>query len=193
MKKVDRFTDRECDIYSTENTISINIAETWNALEKLRTIWRSSLPDNMKRNFFRATVESILLYGSSAWTTTKKLENKLDGTYTRMLRAVLNKSWREHPTKEELYGKIPAITSLIKERRTRFAGHCYRSKEELASDLILWIPAHGHTQVGRPQMSYIDQLAKDADMEIEDLKSAMTNRDVWRRRVVMVRATRPTR
>ena len=29
---------------------------------------------------------------------------KLDGNYTRMLRAILNKSWRQHPTKQQLYG-----------------------------------------------------------------------------------------
>ncbi|CAH1264235.1 UBR2 [Branchiostoma lanceolatum] len=53
----------------------------------------------------------------SAWTLTKKLENKLDGTYTRMLRAVLNKSWKQHPTKAELYGTLPSLSSTIRERR----------------------------------------------------------------------------
>ena len=48
-------------------------------------------------NFFRATIE-LLLYGSVTWTLTKKLEKKLDSTYTRMLRAILNKYWRDHPT-----------------------------------------------------------------------------------------------
>ena len=28
----------------------------------------------------------------------KWLEKKLDGNYTRMLREILNKSWRQHPT-----------------------------------------------------------------------------------------------
>ena len=30
---------------------------------------------------------------STTWTLTKRLERKLDGNYTRMMRAVLNKSW----------------------------------------------------------------------------------------------------
>ena len=42
---------------------------------------------------------SILLYGCTIWTVTKRMEKKLDGNYTRMLRAILNKSWRQHPTK----------------------------------------------------------------------------------------------
>ena len=49
----------------------------------------------MKRSFFQAAVVSILLYGCTTWTLTKPLEKKLDGNYTRMLRAILNKSWRQ--------------------------------------------------------------------------------------------------
>ncbi len=46
----------------------------------------------MKRSFFQAAVTSILLYGCTTWTLTKRLEKKLDGNYTRILRAILNKS-----------------------------------------------------------------------------------------------------
>ena len=51
------------------------------------------LTDKMKRSFFQAAVVSILLYGCTTWTLTKRLEKKLDGNYTRMLRAILNNSW----------------------------------------------------------------------------------------------------
>ena len=58
----------------------------------------NTLTDKMKRSSFQAAVVSILLYGCTTWTLKKGLE-KLDGNYTRMLRAILNKSWRQHPTK----------------------------------------------------------------------------------------------
>ena len=51
------------------------------------------------------------------------LENKLDGNYTRMLRAILNKYWRDHPTHAELYANIPPISHIIRERRIRYASH----------------------------------------------------------------------
>ena len=85
----------------------------------------------MKRSFFQSAVTSILLYGCTTWTLTKRLEKKLDGNYTRMLRAILNKSWRQHPTRHQLYGHLPPITKTIQVRRTRHAGHCWRSKDEL--------------------------------------------------------------
>ena len=53
-------------------------------------VWKSDLTDKMKRSFFQAAVASILLYGRTTWTLTKRLEKKLDGNYTRMLRAILN-------------------------------------------------------------------------------------------------------
>ena len=51
----------------------------------------------MKCSFFQAEVVSILLYGCTTWTLTKRLEKKLDGNYTRMLWAILNKSWSNTP------------------------------------------------------------------------------------------------
>ena len=115
----------------------------------------------MKRSFFQAAVTSILLYGCTTWTLTKRLEKKLDGNYTRMLRAILNKSWRQHPTRHQLYGHLPPITKTIQVRRTRYAGHCWRSRDELIRDVLLWTPTHGRAKAGRPAWTYIQQLCED--------------------------------
>ena len=52
----------------------------------------------MKCSFFQAVVVAILLYGCTTWTLTKWLEKKLDGNYTWMLWAILNKSWQQQGT-----------------------------------------------------------------------------------------------
>ena len=80
---------------------------------------------------------SILLYGCATWTLTKRLEKKLYGNYTRMLRAILNKSWRQHPTRHQLYGHLPPITKTIQVRRTRHVGHDWSCRNELISDVLL--------------------------------------------------------
>ena len=80
----------------------------------------------------------------------QRLEKKLDGNYTRMLRAILNKSWRQHPTRHQLYGHLPPITKTIQVRRTRHAGHCRRSRDELISDVLLWTTIHGRAKAGQP-------------------------------------------
>ena len=142
----------------------------------------------MKHSFFQAAVVSILLYGCTTWTLTKRLERRLDGNYTRMLRAVLNKSWRQHPTRLQLYGHLPPITKTIQVRRTRHAGHCWRSKDELISDVLLWTPTHGCARVGRPARTYIQQLCEDTGCNPEDLPEAMNDREKWRETVRDIRA-----
>ena len=121
----------------------------------------------MKRSFFQAAVTSILLYGCTTWTLTKRLEKKLDGNYTRMLRAILNKSWQQHPTRHQLYGHLPPITKTIQVRRTRHAGHCWRNRDELIRDVLLWIPTHGRAKAGRPVRTYIQQLLKIQDVVLK--------------------------
>ena len=123
----------------------------------------------MKRSFFQAAVVSILLYGCTTWTLTKRLKKKLDGNYKRMLRAILNKSWRQHATRHQLNGHLPPITKTIQVRRTRHAGHCWRSKDELISDVLLWTPAYGQAKAGRPARTYIQQLCEDTGCSPEDL------------------------
>ena len=143
----------------------------------------------MKRSFFQAAVASILLYGCTTWTLTKRLEKKLDGNYTRMLRAILNKSWQQHTTKHQLYGHLPPITKTIQVRRTRHAGHCWRSRDELIRDVLLWIPTHGRAKAGRLARTYIQQLCEDTGCCPEDLPRAMNDREEWRERVRDIRAT----
>ena len=133
----------------------------------------------MKRSFFQAAVVSTLLYGCTTWTLTKRLE-KLDGNYTRMLRAILNKSWWQHPTKHQLYGHLPPITNTIQARRTRHAGHCWRSRHEPISDVLLWTPAYGRAKAGRPTRTYIQQLCEDMGCSPEDLPEAMNDWEKWR-------------
>ena len=144
--------------------------------------------DKMKRSFFQAAVTSILLYGCTTWTLTKRLEKKLDGNYTRMLRAILNKSWQQHPTRHQLYGHLPPITRTIQVRRTRHAGHCWRSRDELIRDVLLWIPTHGRAKAGRPARTYIQQLCEDTGCCPENLPRAMNDREEWRERVRDIRA-----
>ena len=153
---------------------------------RLSIIWKSDLTNKMKCSFFQAAVASILLYGCTTWMLTKWLEKKLDGNYTRMSRAILNKSWRQHPMRHQLYGHLPPITKTIQVRWTRHAGHCWRSKDEFVSDVLLWTPKYG--QAGQPARTYIQQLCEDTGCKPEDLPEAMNNREKSREMVRDIRA-----
>ena len=147
----------------------------------------------MKLSFFQAMIVLKLLYGCTTWMLTKRMEKKFDGNYTRMLQAILNMSWTQHPTKHQLYGHLPPITKTIQIRRTRHEGHCWRTRDELISDVLLWTHSHGRAMVGRPARTYILQLCVDTGCSPEDLLEAMDDREVWRERVRNILADNSTR
>ena len=162
--------------------------KAWTAIDKLSVIWKSDLTNKMKCSFFQAAVVLILLYGCTTWMLTKQLKKKLDGNYTRILHAILNKSWRQQPTKYQLYGHLPPIMKIIQVRQTMHTGHFWRSRDKLISDVLLWTPAYGWAKAGRLPRTYIQQLCKDTGCSPEDLPEVMNDREKWRERVRDIRA-----
>ena len=165
--------------------------KAWTAINRLSVIWKSDLTDKKKPSFFQAVIVSILLCGCTTWTLTKQLEKKLDGNYTRMLRAILNRSWRQHRTKQQLYGHQPPTTKTIQIRWNRHAGRCWRNWDKLISDVLLWTPSHGQAKAGWPAQTYIQQLCEDMACSPEDLPGAINDR--WWERIRDIRADGMTR
>ena len=139
----------------------------------LLVIWQSDLTDEIKRIHFQAVVVSILLYGCTIWTLTKRMDRQLDTDYTRILQAILNKSCMQHHIKQQLYGHLPPITKTIQVRRIRHVGHCWRSKDSH------W-PLHMDEQ---RQDDQLEQLCADTGCSLEDLPEAMNDREGWRERL----------
>ena len=166
-------------INSCEKDISTRIGKAWSALNKMDIIWKSTLQAPLKIAFFKSTVQSVLLYGSSTWTLTKSLTKKLDGAYTKMLRVVKGVTWRQHLTNDQFYGNLAKITGIIKEQRTMFSGHCWRTIHKL----LLWEPLHGNRPRGRPLKTYIDQIVEDTIIPKENLATAMKDGNYWKERV----------
>ena len=109
------------------------------------------------------------------------------------LRAILNKSWRQYPTRHQLYGHLSPITKTIQVRWTRHAGHCWRSRDELISNVLSWTPTYGRAKAGRQAGTYIQQLCEDTGCCPEDLPEAMNDREEWWEWVRDIRATSTTR
>ena len=96
------------------------------------------------------------------------MEKKLDGNYTRMLRAILNKFWSPPPRKQQLYSHLPPITKTIQVRQSRYAGHCWRSGDDS------WEPLHMDEQ------KQVDQLEPtySSSVVIQDV-ALKTYRQQW--------------
>ena len=105
----------------------------------------------------------------------KHLEKKLDRNYTKSLHAVLNKSWKQHPTKL-LYSYSPPISQIIwQTRHLRQTRHSGGSEDELISHILLWSPSHEHTSAGQTAKTYVSTVCR-----LEDLPRVKNIKDRWR-------------
>ena len=137
---------------------------------------KSDLFDKIKWDFFQAAVVLILLYGCTSWMLTKCIEKKLDENCTRMLQAILNKFWKYHCTKPQLYGHLPPIFKTIRVRWRRHTGHYWRSKDKLISDILQWTSIHSHNSLGWTARTYLQQPWMNTGCSLEELPD---NREEW--------------
>ena len=107
-----------------------------------------------------------------------------------MLRAILNKSWRQHPIKQQQDGHLPLISKSTQARRTRYARLCWRSKDKLISDVLQWTPSHGPAKVAQPVGTYLQQLCTDSECSLKDMPVSMDDRNGWweRAREILARS-----
>ena len=171
LKLVDKYTYLGSSVSSTEKDIDTCLTKAWTAINKLSVIWKSDLTDKMKHNFFQVAVVSML---------TKRLEKKqLHKNAVSNFEQVLEATSLKAPT----VWPPTLITKTIQVRRTRHAGHCWRSRDDIISDVLLWTPFYGRAKVGWPPWTYIQQLCEDMGCSPEDLPEVMNNRKKWRERV----------
>ena len=74
---------------------------------------KSDLTDKRKCSFSKQWSYRCCCMDALHGRSAKHMEKKLGGNYTKMLRAILNKSWRQHPTKQQLYGLLPSIMKTM--------------------------------------------------------------------------------
>ena len=99
----------------------------------------------------------------------------------------------QYPTKQQLHSHLPPITKTIQVRQTRHAGHCWRSRDNLINDVLLWTLSHGQAKTGRPARTSIQQLSADMGCSSQDLPDAMDDREGWQERVRNIHADGVTR
>ena len=118
LKLVNKITYPGSSVSFPENDINTYVAKAWTAIDRLSIMWDSDISDKLQRDIFQEAAVLIQLYGCTTRTLTKRIERKLHGNYTRMLLAILNKSWKQHPTKQPLFSHLPPICKTTQIRRT---------------------------------------------------------------------------
>ena len=77
----------------------------WRVYHTIKRFWNSTLDNNLNIMILKVTIETILLYGSEAWTIDKNIRRKIYGFYTKLPRMVLNVSWRDNISNKILYSR----------------------------------------------------------------------------------------
>ena len=108
---------------------------------------------------------------------------KVDDIYTRMLQRVKNISSKDCLSNAQLYGQIPKLSNIMKKRRLALAGHVTRHNEP-AKTLLFWTPKEGRKR-DRPIITLKDVLQKDTGLTSNELRTAMVDKQVWRKNYVM--------
>ena len=173
LKQVEEYKYLGSYVSSSDKDFITRKGMAWSACNDMHNIWSSRLTNDFKIKLFRATVD-----GSETWTLSRKLERRLDGTYTRLLMRAQNLSWKRHPKIAQIYGKLPRVSTLVKSRRVQFAGRCFPADSEIISSLLLWKPTFDHTR-GR-KLSFPDVISRDTGIRTQDLGKVMKVREVWR-------------
>ena len=106
-----------------------------------------------------------------------------------MLRMALIILWKIKLPNKELYQNLSKVSQTIAQQSLRLAGHCVWHEEEIANQLVLWEPTRGPRRRGRQAVIYVDCLKRNTGLDdINDLSTAMMNRDDWRNRIKLGRA-----
>ena len=180
LEEVDDFVYLGAWIGDSSKDFEVRKAKAWSTLNKMNKLWKSNMTRKTKVQLFRATVETILLYGSEAWAVTKSLGKRLDGCYSRMLRAALNIRRSDKICNKEVF--LPRISEKVRTQRLKLAGHLERHDDLVGHQLLHWKPKHGHSRPGTPAITYPDVLLQDLGGVCETAEEArrlMLNRDLW--------------
>ena len=182
LNTVDNFKYLGSYIQDIKNDFNIRKALAWSACNNLHLVLKSNISKDTKPAFFRALVESILLYGAETWIMEKDLEKLSYGVYTRLLKRAQNLSWKDHHTLADIHGNITPISRRLASRQHRFVGHCFHNKSQIIFGIVLWkLPSH---RKRKHPLNYIDESSRNTNIGYEVLPTSMSDRTYWKNFVV---------
>ena len=165
------------------------IAQATAALTKLKSIWRDnnislgSLGSKVK--LMRSLVISKILYACESWTLTAELEKRTQAFEVRCYRRLLNISYKDHVTNEEVRRKIQAaigeydeLLTLVKKRKLRWFGHVSRSSG--LAKTILQGTVKGKRKRGRQKKRWEDKIKERTGMDFASSTGAAENGSRWK-------------
>ena len=182
LKLVDKFTYLGSSFSSTETNINTSLAKAWTANDSLSVIWKSDLTDKMKCTFF-------FKQRSCRYCCRDPLHGRKQNVWRTSLTATTQECCEQYwtspggstPQSSNCTATYHLSRKLSKLEKTRYAGPCWRSRDELISDVLMWTPSQRQDdQLGLTYNSSVPIL--------EGLPEAMDDREGCWERVREIRA-----
>ena len=154
------------------------------ALTKLKPIWRdNNISLGSKVKLMRSLVIAIFLYECESWTS--ELEKRTQAFEMRCYRRLLNISYKDHVTNEEVRRKIQAaigeydeLLTLVKKRKLRW--FCHVSRSSGLAKTILQGTVKGKRKRGRQKKRWEDNIKEWTGMDFASSTRAAENRSRWK-------------
>ena len=159
LKLVHKFNFFGSSVSSTENDFNMRLVKACTAIDRLSFMWKSELSDNAIFSKQRSCPFSYMDTQYGRWLSVER----------KGLKAIAQECYELYwtnpgsslPQNSSCTATYHPFSKTIQIRRTRYVGHCWRSKDELMSDIFPWTPSHGWTGVGRPAGTYQQLLCTD--------------------------------
>ena len=166
----------------SKSEVLSRIAQATAAHTKLKSIWRdNNIFLGSKVKLMRSLVISIFLYACESWTLTAELEKRTQAFEMRCYRRLLNISYKDHVTNEEVRRKIQAaigeydeLLTLVKKRKLRWFGYVSRSSG--LAKTILQGTVKEKRKRGRQKKRWEDNIKEWTGMDFASSTRAAENR-----------------
>jgi hypothetical protein len=115
----------------------------------------------IRKQVLKKYVNTILFYGSEAWTMNKGIEKRLEATEMWFWRRMLKVPWTDKITNENILKQINEKRKTIKELRkkqSRFIGHILRKGK--LENIVTTGKINGRKDRGRQREKMLDSLTK---------------------------------
>ena len=171
------------------------IAQTTAALSRLKIIWRDkNILLASKVKLMRTLILATFLYACENWTLTAEIERRIQALEMRCYRRLLNISYKDHVTNEEVRNRIQNATgvqigvyddllTMVKKRKLRWYGHISRSSG--MAKTILQGTVKGVNRRGRQKKRWEGNIKECTGMGFGDCLRAAEDREGWKGIVAM--------
>ena len=131
----------------------------------------------------RTLILSTFLYACGSWTLTAEIESRIQALEMRFYRRLLNISYKDHVTNEEVRKRFQNATGVHDDRLTmvkklRWYGHISRSL--VMAKTILQGTVKGARRRGRQKKRWEDNIKEWTVMGFGDSLRAAEDREGWK-------------